>query len=285
MPTLCSVRLLFIRVLRKRPLLFVTKTAQSNMSKPTATVGTAEMQPSRPAPSSSAGLHAGESSTLLDPEKQSTAGKTARKTSKLYMLKLSHHTLTSLVSIAIAALQLIIYLSYQHGKNIPGAWPNKPYLIPTLLLLGVAVAALGFDICAIVAYCLPSSRSSKNLDRTAKGFGMLITGLKGLGFAVAASSGKTAFDGGTNSAKNNDLWGWSCSDQAAQMQSVNNASTNCLVTVSWTDPSLSFTTWTYIGTDDRLGSCTRANCPRGSEHGHSISCCPSKGKGLRSGCC
>lgn len=153
---------------------------------------------------------------------------------KIRIYRTVHHALSSIVSIIIAVLQSMTYAKYQETKNVPGAWPQKPTLLPTVLLLGVAVMALAFDIACLIAYLMPGRRIAKKAFRLAMNLHYFITGAKGLSFTIAASVCRTGF----SVAENKDLWGWSCSQAGEKMQSVNNASFNCTGNVSETCPTI-----------------------------------------------
>jgi hypothetical protein len=79
----------------------------------------------------------------------------ARETRRIRILRSVHHGLSSILSIIIATLQSLTYVKYEQTKDVPGAWPKQPTLFPTLVLLVVALVALTFDICSLIAYLMP----------------------------------------------------------------------------------------------------------------------------------
>lgn len=96
-----------------------------------------------------------------DPEQVADLAHQARHKKRIRIARGVQHTLTSLLSLAVALLQGQTYLSYQKTKDVKGAWPTHPNLLPTLMLLATAIAALFIDICAIVAYVWPQKRAGQ----------------------------------------------------------------------------------------------------------------------------
>jgi hypothetical protein len=154
---------------------------------------------------------------------------TERDNRRIRILRAVQHTLTSLLSIAIAVLQGMTYLKWEQTKDVPNAWPEQPTLFPTLLLFAVALMALAFDISSLIAYFMPGKRIAEKAFRLAVKLHYWITALKSMSYVVAAAVCRTGFSMGGN----NDLWGWSCSAQGKEMQHVNDASFNCMGNVSF----------------------------------------------------
>jgi hypothetical protein len=141
--------------------------------------------------------------------------------------------LTALLSIAIAVMQGRVYIIYQNTKSIPGAWPQTPNVLPTLLLFSVAIAALVFDVALIVGYTT-KGRIGKIAYEIAMGAHYVAVTAKMASFAITSIVCKVGFDYGNSSGTNDDLWSWSCTAQAAEMDSVNQAESNCATQVSLT---------------------------------------------------
>lgn len=145
---------------------------------------------------------------------------------RLRTIRLVQNTLTSLVSIAIAVLQAKALVSYQQTKNTPGAWPTYPNLMPTIMLMVVAILTGLLDLCLSLAYLFPShaavflkiATKAQNVATCAKGLSYLLT-------AVVCRSG---FDYGKSSGQNNDLWGWTCSSAAEKFDDLTQARANCV---------------------------------------------------------
>lgn len=154
------------------------------------------------------------------PPKSSSAPSLARR---VRILRVLQHTLLSLTDVTIAVLQSLTYIKWAQTKNAPGAWPQKPMLLPTLLLLAVAAMALLFDVFSLVAYLFPTKPIAKKSYQLAIKFHYWITSLKAFSYTIAAAVCRTGFSMGNQQ----DLWGWSCSAQGQAMATINNASMNC----------------------------------------------------------
>ena len=76
--------------------------------------------------------------------------------------------------------------------------PVYPAIVPTLLLFGVAVAALSFDVCSLIAYLMSGKRIARRAFKVAVNMRYVIAGAKGLSWATAASVCRTGFQVGDN---------------------------------------------------------------------------------------
>lgn len=143
--------------------------------------------------------------------------------------------LTALLSLAIAVMQGRVYVIYLDTKDVPGAWPSTPNLLPTLLLFSVAIAALVFDIALIVGYTTRGT-VGRVAYQIAIGAHYIAVTTKMASFALTSIVCRVGFNFGnsTGTSPTQDLWSWSCTDQAAQMSSVNQAPTDCSTQVSLT---------------------------------------------------
>lgn len=173
----------------------------------------------------------------------------ARHKRRIRMLRLVQHLLTSILSVIIAILQGKVYIVYLQTKSVQGAWPTTPNLVPTLMLCITAVAALGIDLCAIVAYFWPQSTIGKRAfmvsssfvfslqhlltvwKLASSGYGIYTT-FKGISYAYSAVVCKTGFDQGNATGDNNDLWSWLCRSKDSTTSAVTQASANCTGSVS-----------------------------------------------------
>ncbi|KAF2728356.1 hypothetical protein EJ04DRAFT_581415 [Polyplosphaeria fusca] len=168
--------------------------------------------------------------TMATPSTPAFPDRTERYNRRIRIFRAVQHTLTSISSIVIAVLQGLTYIKYQQTKDVPNAWPQRPTLFPTLLLMVVAIMALLFDISSLIAYWMPGKRIAEKAFRLAMNLHYWITGVKTIAYTVAAAVCRTGFAVGGN----NDLWGWSCSAKGEDMQHVNDASFNCTGnTVAW----------------------------------------------------
>jgi hypothetical protein len=60
----------------------------------------------------------------------------------------------------------------------------------------------------------------------------VVTSAKTVSYAISAVISKTSFDFGNATNQNTDLWSWTCTDQAATKDSINQAESNCTTQVS-----------------------------------------------------
>lgn len=134
--------------------------------------------------------------------------------------------LTAVLSLAIAVMQGRVYVIYLNTKNVPGAWPQTPNLMPTLLLFSVAIAALVFDVALIVGYTT-KGRVGKIAYEIAAGAHYIAVTAKMASFAITSVVCRVGFNFGNSSGSNDDLWSWTCTAKAAEMDSVNQASSDC----------------------------------------------------------
>jgi len=144
---------------------------------------------------------------------------------RLRILRLVQSVLTSLLSIAIAALQGKAYASYLRTKDTPGAWPTHPNLLPTILLVSVAVLAGALDLSLLFAYLFRSH--AKTFFGIAKKSYNILTCVKGVSYVLASVVCKSGFSYGNSTGQNNDLWSWTCSAAADKFDSLTQAGANC----------------------------------------------------------
>ncbi|KAF2416995.1 hypothetical protein EJ08DRAFT_654627 [Tothia fuscella] len=144
------------------------------------------------------------------------------------------HLITSALSLMIAIFQGSTYNIFQQTKDVDGAWPIHADVFPTLMLFSVAVVALVFDACAIIAYAFPRTKIGQKAFKVALGAHKIITTLKGVSYFLTVLVCREGFSQGKASGQNNDLWGWSCSAMGDKMSHVNQAPTICATnTVAW----------------------------------------------------
>lgn len=96
-----------------------------------------------------------------DPEQLADKAHQERHKRRIRVARGVQHTLTSLLSLAVAILQGRVYINYMQTKDVPNAWPTHPNLLPTLMLFVTAIAALFIDLCAIIAYLWPQKRAGQ----------------------------------------------------------------------------------------------------------------------------
>ncbi|KAK3366800.1 hypothetical protein B0T24DRAFT_368392 [Lasiosphaeria ovina] len=152
--------------------------------------------------------------------------KYARRDKRIKVLHIIQSMLSALLSITIAVFQGRVYWTYQNTKNTPGAWPVVPDVVPTILLFSVAIAALVFDGCMIVAYLQPSSKFAPWAVRIGSAAHHVVASAKAVSYGISAVISKTSFDFGNASGQNADLWSYTCTDQAASVTMIQ-AESNC----------------------------------------------------------
>jgi hypothetical protein len=152
--------------------------------------------------------------------------KYARREKRIQVLRIVQSILSALLSIAIAVFQGRVYWTYQNTKNIGGAWPTVPDVTPTILLFSVAIAALVFDACMIVAYMRPTSKFAPWALRIGGAAHYVIATAKTISYGISAAISKTSFNYGNASGQNADLWSYTCTDPAATIEPIQ-AESNC----------------------------------------------------------
>ncbi|KAK4160486.1 hypothetical protein QBC43DRAFT_359391 [Cladorrhinum sp. PSN259] len=151
---------------------------------------------------------------------------------RLRIVRLMQSAMTATLSIAIAVLQAKAYSDYQSTKNVPGAWPTHPNLLPTILLMVVAVTGAVFDLSCLFAFLFP--RRIAVLYRIAATSHTILTTVKGLSYTLTSVVCRGGFNYGNQSNTNADLWSWTCSPQGDAMSSVNQSEANCVgQTCAW----------------------------------------------------
>lgn len=150
---------------------------------------------------------------------------------RIRIMTIVKSTLTSMLSLAIAIWHGKVYITFQNTKAVAGAWPPIPDLVPTLLLFSVALAAFVFDVCMLLAYTLPGKKLGKLVIMVGNGAHYVVTSAKTVSFAISTVTSKTSFDFENATNQNADLWSWTCTDQAASMDSLTQAESNCTTQV------------------------------------------------------
>lgn len=193
-----------------------------------------------------ASVHTDESSALKSEKMQPAAlvdsvDSTEKKESGLQrwtrILTILQGMLSSLLSLAIAVWQGKVYFTYQRTKAEPGAWPDTPNLVPTILLFSISIAVFVFDACMLLAYLMPGKRRAKWGIAVGNAAYYVVTSVKTVSYAISSAISKTSFDFGNATNQNSDLWSWTCTDQAATMDAMTQAESNCNTQVRYHTPS------------------------------------------------
>jgi hypothetical protein len=137
------------------------------------------------------------------------------------------YILNSVLAIVIIAVMALTLVKYNSTKSVKGAWPDNAILSPTFLMLIVSVLNVLMDAINLLVQCCGT--------RAIRTVGSIVTKVRNFtGFLSAImpaiAAGFAAF--AKNSTNGGDLWGWSCSDAADAMQSVNSSGTICMTNVS-----------------------------------------------------
>lgn len=100
-----------------------------------------------------------QASDIADPELEAERAHMRRNKRNIRVARAVQHLLTSLLSLAIIALQSIVCAApiLRGAKNEPLEKTLKA-LLPTLMLLVTAVLAIFFDACALTAYLWPETK-------------------------------------------------------------------------------------------------------------------------------
>lgn len=153
-------------------------------------------------------------------------------TRRITIMRIIQSGLSSLLSLAIAVWQGKVYVTYQNTKSLQRAWPDTPNLVPTLLLFSVAIAAFVFDVCMLVAYVMPyGNKHARRAIAVGGAANYIVTSAKTVAYAISAVISRTSYNFGNATSQNSDLWSWTCTDQAATMDNMTQAETNCTLQV------------------------------------------------------
>jgi len=153
------------------------------------------------AESKSAGYAAVKAEVDVDTQPGLDDAKAARRDKRIKILRIIQSILSALLSIAIAIFQGRVYWTYQNTKDMPGAWPTVPNLVPTILLFSVAIVALVFDSCMLVAYLRPASKFTPWAIRIGDAAHYIVASAKTVSYAISAVISKTATTSATPQAR------------------------------------------------------------------------------------
>jgi hypothetical protein len=144
--------------------------------------------------------------SLLPGPAIAAASQTARRDRLIRLLRIAQSTLTASLSVAIAVLQLRVYAYYDATQAQPDLYPAHLDLLPTLLLLAVALAALVFDAAQLVCFLLPGRGVAVRVARlVAAKAHYVVVAAKAASFFFSAVVAKNAGRG-----QGNNLWSWAC---------------------------------------------------------------------------
>jgi hypothetical protein len=120
-------------------------------------------------------------------------------------------------------MTLVKFFSTSH---IAGAWPTDPKLYPTYLLLITSLITLVIDVLSLgERYCGKATKKNVDTMISKMRYALLIFQ------AVGSATGAGVFKGTQAAGSGQDLFGWTCSDAADQMGSVNSSDLICSASV------------------------------------------------------
>jgi hypothetical protein len=137
------------------------------------------------------------------------------------------YALNATLAIIIVSVMVLTLIKYNSTKNIQGAWPANAILSPTLLMLVVSCVNVIIDSVNLLVQCCgvkAIKAMAAVVTKVRNAMGIITT------LAPAVAAGFSAF--AKNTTNGSDLWGYSCSDAADQMQAVNSSGTICMSNVS-----------------------------------------------------
>jgi hypothetical protein len=111
-------------------------------------------------------------------------------------------------------------------KNVPGAWPENPVTSPTFLMMIVSTVNCLVDSINLLVQCCGAAAIGVMASIVFKVRN--VTGVI-MALAPAVAAGFTGIS--TTTSNNSDLWSWSCSSGADQMQNVNSSDKICMTNV------------------------------------------------------
>ena len=136
--------------------------------------------------------------------------------------KIATKAITVIFSTIMFAFMVFMTLKYQTTKNEirneRNAWPKHPKLWPTFLLLGGAGLTLLLSAVTLFSYCFCFGKARGSWKLTLVKYAIHI-----LAWIIISTIYR--YEKGLHEV-NNDLWGWSCSQKAAAIQSEFNGVVN-----------------------------------------------------------
>ena len=157
------------------------------------------------------GYQAQQDSTLSDPSRQRKSSKWRRV---LRVWKVATQCISTLLSAFMFIAMVYTTIKYQTTENtVRGGrtpWPKDSKLWPTFMLLAASGVTLILSTVTILSYCCCYARATASWKLTAVKYVIHL----GVWLVVSALY---RYEKGTNG-KNNDLWGWSCSDVTDALQ-------------------------------------------------------------------
>ncbi|KAI9749649.1 MAG: hypothetical protein M4579_006798 [Chaenotheca gracillima] len=135
------------------------------------------------------------------------------------ILRIISRVCNAILSTAVLASLAVVLAKYLSTKNTVRdgrtAWAADTKLWPTVELFAIAAISLFFNLIILMSYCC-GVKSANKAATVSSVVAVLIMAGEVIVWAVASSLYRYGKD--TNG-KSNDLWGWSCSDQADSIQS------------------------------------------------------------------
>lgn len=140
----------------------------------------------------------------------------------LRLVQQASKVLTTLFSLVMFGLTAYIQIKFQITKGTlrddRGPWPKNPKLWPTIMLLVASGLTLITTTVMLFAYCCCYQKTQTSWKITVARYAVHI-----VSWAIVAFLYR--YEKGLNG-KNNDLWGWSCAEEATAIQTEFNGVVN-----------------------------------------------------------
>ena len=133
----------------------------------------------------------------------------------LRMGRLLTKSITIFLTAIMLGIMLFVTIKYQTTKSTTRggrtAWPKSPKLWPTFMLLAASGVTLALSLVTLVAHCTDFNRARRSWKLTVARYVIHIAVWIVVSIIYRYEKGLHGV--------NDDLWGWSCSTEAAALQS------------------------------------------------------------------
>jgi hypothetical protein len=203
-------------------------------------------------------------------------------------LQIIQSIITAVLSVTIAVLQIRVFAYYQGTKDTPGLYPPNLDLLPTLLLLAVALAAIIFDGAQLLVFFMPKRmRIVRKATLIAAKAHYVIVASKAVSYFFSAIVAKNSGGGAIN-----NLWSWSCDGKGQNVAGLCTSQVSALIPQTCNSgcrEAVQKLTFSWRAERDILHGHRKRN-HRGPRHAHpghydaaSGQLCQGEGGGLRQG--
>jgi hypothetical protein len=179
------------------------------------------------------GASASETGQLLREDERQPSKREVSTVRKIRLIRLVFKAIAALFSLATSGLEINTYVDYWNTRHIEERWPKNPYTAPMMLVIGVGVVALLFDVCLLLAHLF----RARWAVAIATGAIWTLGFAKVAGFLVTAVSVRAEYNYGITVGVQKDLWSWTCSrEEHLQNQYYHLDLTSCQMQVSFFTP-------------------------------------------------